>query len=360
MQEQVSNGSPQRNGEAAASFSELVRAHHRWAEELHGPKRVISKEAEQAYRRKLTEFEQQTGEIFDAYWCTRDASAVAMTVKKPPAAGSPRRWRRWPRPSEREAEDIRLHRVTDWVTHDMGEIADLLHHCDILAIKVSTGLHGTPRRVAMQWIFAVQGHLLGFIERMKDQPSDPARLQQFARRQEKELLQIDDYYQHVGQKAARLTYVEGMLLGLIPLALLGAAASGLFALFHALDLDGWTREFFACYAAGGFGAVVSVLSRMAEKRGKFVIDHEIDDRGLRHLGSYRPLVGAVSGVVVYLLAQTALLQIENDTKTLQFYVVAAFLAGFSERWTQVILGGAEQTSGRSLEAQERPADGTSS
>jgi len=43
------------------------------------------------------------------------------------------------------------------------------------------------------------------------------------------------------------------------------------------------------------------------------------------------------------LAQTSLVQLDPGVKTFPFFVVVAFLAGFSERWAQVVLGGAEQT-----------------
>ena len=42
--------------------------------------------------------------------------------------------------------EYRLHRVSDWVTDDTHEIADLLHDCDILAIKAANGLESVPAR----------------------------------------------------------------------------------------------------------------------------------------------------------------------------------------------------------------------
>jgi hypothetical protein len=61
------------------------------------------------------------------------------------------------------------------------------------------------------------------------------------------------------------------------------------------------------------------------------------------LGSFRPLIGAVSGVILSFLVQTDLVPIDKGALSLEFYVVVAFLAGFSERWTQVILEGAMRT-----------------
>jgi hypothetical protein len=113
------------------------------------------------------------------------------------------------------------------------------------------------------------------------------------------------------------------------------------------------QEFYAAAAAGGVGAIVSVLMRMSG-RGSFAIDHELSRWEVMLVGAYRPLIGSVSGIVVYFLVQTPLIPIEKDTLTLPFYVVVAFLAGFSERWTRVVLSGAMRTIGEPGERAAEP------
>ena len=335
MRFKASNGGPPPQEEQSVSFSELVAAHYRWAEELHLGPGVVRPEVEEEYHKKLNAFERKHGEIFSAYWCRKRASAVALTVREKGALGR-----------YRDA-DIRLYRVSDWVTDNVPRIADLLHHCDTLAIKISTVLEGTPERVAMQWILAVQSHLLGFIERSKGDELDQEELKDLVQRETTELIQIEEYYDRTGQKMGRQVYVIGMLMGVGSLYGIAAVAGLLLWAFGMLDPD-WrtaTRTFFACYAAGAVGAVVSVLSRMTRKGGSFVVDHEIGKRGLYILGSYRPLIGAITGLAVYFLARTELIQIQigQGPKTFDFFVVLAFLAGFSERWAQVLLTGAEKT-----------------
>ena len=64
---------------------------------------------------------------------------------------------------------------------------------------------------------------------------------------------------------------------------------------------------------------------------------------LRRLGLYKPLVGAVFGVATYFVLAAGLLPTKTATDNqLAFYGVIAFLAGFSERFTGVIFGNAEQ------------------
>ena len=137
-----------------------------------------------------------------------------------------------------------------------------------------------------------------------------------------------------------------MLIGIVPLLALGFLAAFLISLFDAFDVqDKGIRTVFACGVAGAAGAVVSVLSRMGSKKDNFAIDHEMPRRGLYALGAYRPIVGAVFGVAMYFIASTSLLQIDPETKSFAFYVTAAFLSGFSERWTRVILDGAQSVIG---------------
>ena len=57
------------------------------------------------------------------------------------------------------------------------------------------------------------------------------------------------------------------------------------------------------------------------------------------LGSYRPVLGAVFGVFTYFVLASGILQLKplDDAKTaLYYYGTLAFVAGFSERFTQVL------------------------
>jgi hypothetical protein len=331
------------NGSSRVSFSELARAHYRWDQSEDSDTR-------KAFRDAMSSFEGEAGEIIDAYWCRKDASAVALTKKRIPARG---RLARVVGPCD---DEYRLFRVSDWVTAGTRGVADLLHDCDVLAIKAANGLEGIPQAVVMQWLHAVESHVLGFIERHRDAAPSQAETTEFIRRQRAELARIDDYYQRAGEKRARLRYVEGMLmLGVPILGVLAALLVPVLALFGTTSLKTDNmRALYVSIAAGGIGAVVSVLMRMS-RGANFTIDHELGRRGVRELGIYRPLIGAVSGVIVYYLVQTPLVPIDEETQTFEFYAVVAFLAGFSERWTRVTLSGAMRTVGG--DADEEQKDG---
>lgn len=319
----------------SVSFPELVRAHYEWERS-----RGANGSSEKRYRDALEKFQADEGELMHAYWATKRPSAVALTVK-------PRH------PLVRMLSDydaaIRLHRVTDWLARE-SQIAELLHHCDTLAIKVSEVLRGTPERIAMQWIYTVQSHLLGYIERTHGRANDAA-LKDVCKSQAAELIEIERYYTRAATKAARIVYFWGMVIGAIVSALLGLGLAGL------LWQSGWfddpntrtAQTFFVCFAAGGLGAFVSVLMRMSSD--KFRVDHEVGRSTIRKLGSFRPFIGAVFGVTLFFVIKSGILNVDLPTpegEAFFFLGTLAFLAGFNERWTNVILGQAEQTIAASL------------
>jgi len=170
-----------------------------------------------------------------------------------------------------------------------------------------------------------------------------------------EIIEIEKYYDRAAANAARFLYFWGMLVG----AVIAGAAGFLIALiaaasFDVIRLDSTdTRFFFACYAAGALGAIVSVLTRMRSDR--FSLDYEVGRMPAFWLGAFRPFIGAVFGLVVYFALQSELLQLQRpiEDKAFYFFTLFAFVAGFSERLTHVILGGAERTVAGTLEEADK-------
>jgi uncharacterized membrane protein len=317
----------------AVSFPELVWAHHLRQEELHEEHKLHGP-AEAEYRAQLSRFIMQHGPLLNAYWCTSEASAVAITEKR----GSRVLgflWRRLP--------SIRFHAATDWATRDAPEIGRALHTCETLAIRVSEVLGSTGERIAMQWILSIAGYLLGVVDQAKGKPTeaDAARV---AKRARAELAQVEAYYDRAGEKTGRLIYFWGMMTGLLALGALAVAGSALYSIFGNFHLqDGDTQTFFICYGMGAVGAVISVMTRMASGSG-FDVDYEVGRRSIRRVGSFRPVLGAVFAIVVYFALRGDLIQLQTSATehTSFFYATVAFLAGFSERWVKILLGGAQR------------------
>ena len=81
MPQETAHGSTQaKNGHGNVSFSELARAHYDWD-------RKPEKQGADRFHEALDAFEQEAGEIVDAYWCRKDASAVALTLRRRPPRG---------------------------------------------------------------------------------------------------------------------------------------------------------------------------------------------------------------------------------------------------------------------------------
>jgi hypothetical protein len=284
----------------------------------------------------LKEFQEEEGELVHAYWSIKRPSAVALTIKRNEwlmQLVTDHDWR------------IRLHRVTDWLARESA-IAELLHHCDTLAIKVSEVLRGSSERIAMQWLYTVESHLLGFIERTGGR-ADKAALKEVIRSQTEELIEIERYYARAATKAARIVYFWGMVVGAAASAAIGTALA--VALWYGDRFDPpdtlATQTFFLCFVAGTMGAFVSVLMRMSSN--SFRVDYEVGRSTIRRLGSFRPFIGAIFGVMLFFVVKSDLLSIDLESKSESeqffYYGSLAFLAGFNERFTNVILGKAEQT-----------------
>ena len=320
----------------SVSFPELVRAHYAW--EKTGC--VDGSEADR-YSDLLRKFEAEEGDLLHVYWATKRPSAVALTRKE---RG------KWAQRFSDHDDRIRLHRVTDWLARE-GRIAELLHHCDTLAIKVSEVLRGSSERIATQWIYAVESHLLGFIERTGGR-ADKDAIREVWNTQKDELIEIERYYTRAATKAARIVYFWGMVVGASVSVALGGGLALLLWYHDRFEEPKtlMTQTFLVCFVMGTLGAFVSVLMRMSSN--SFRVDYEVGRSTIRRLGSFRPFIGAVFGVAMFFLIKSGLLNIVVDadppSDQFFFYGTLAFLAGFNERWTNVILGKAEQTVAASL------------
>jgi len=321
-------------------FAELVWAHHLYERERRRKRDpdAALRTLETAYLDKLHDFQKKAGRLEHVYWSTKGASAVAMTVKDVRGRSRELLGRLGPNVLEQE-QHIELHRLTDWVTSDAPRVADLLHECDLLAIRVGEVLRGTSERIAMRSLLGVQAHLLGFVERAKLAPDAEAK---FAKEQHNQLAAVEGYYHRAASRAGRLVYITGMLMGLAPVLVLGVLLGFLF--WAVGRWDNTLEILLLCAGAGAVGAFVSAISRMGRpEKGKFNVDFELGRPLIRRLGVYRPFLGAIAGVALYFFLASGIAQVTvTDDQEVAYYGFAAFLAGFSERFATVMFGTAEK------------------
>lgn len=320
------------------SFPELVWLHFLRQQELQqGRHKPYEGPAEDRYRRFVQRFEEEHGRIVDAYWCSNQASAVALTVKRRPLM---------------LPDVVRLHWATDWATKEKPKLMTLLYRCESLAVRVHEVLRDTSQRLAMQSLFTVISFLLGFGE--TERSHNDRAVAEIDRNTRQELKRVELYYHKAAARSGQIVYVGGMLLGMLPVALLIVLALVLrVADSHNLA----ARQGMLCFAAGAVGALMSVMARM--NSGRVRVDWEFGKDTLRTLGSLRPFVGGIFGLMTFFALKSGVvaLDIADAKRSTYFYILFAFVAGFSERFAQdMLLGPTVQAVGRRRPRDQAQAD----
>jgi hypothetical protein len=345
------NGAGPQDTPELVTFPDLVRAHRAWELELYESAREHrepDRTVEDAYQERWVEFERKYGQIKNAYWSVRDASAVAFSVKK-----RRRAFRVW------DHEHIpRFHRVTDWATRDEPQVAKALDDCESLAVRVEEILRGPSELIALRRITAVASQLLGYVDRQWGREAPPAaaglqppdwvhqaQCKEFVDEERQELADIHDFYKRTGNGQGKILYFWGMVIGLF---VLGLVTAGTVATSWPVDsLDGgpthWgeLQLFIISVMAGALGAFLSVLQRMASSDdSKFSYDFEVGRANVRWLGIYRPFVGGIFGAATFLLLGSGILTTDGPGagKDYAYYGILAFFSGFFERFTKLPTG----------------------
>ena len=320
------------------TFPDLVRIHFRWRQALRedsGVRADERTELDREYHEALARFEDEHGEIVSAYWCADVESAVALTAGKP-RSGWLRRLLSVP---------PRFHRVSDWATKETPEIARALHQCDQLAVCASEVLRGRNRRICIQLVMTSACHLLSLIDARDGMTAEARRAAVAA--ENRELAGIWRSYREGANADAQLVYFAGMAIGIAALGLLYLAAGSL------LREDGVDEaRIVGCLVAGATGAVVSVIARV--NSGSFALDFDISRGYTLFLGSLRPWIGSIFGLLIYFAVTSNFVQVfdvpDDPTNAFYFLCVLAFVAGFSEHWAQDTLTGGLSGRGRKDEA----------
>jgi hypothetical protein len=175
---------------------------------------------------------------------------------------------------------------------------------------------------------------------------------------ERQLAQVRSFYERVAQRSAQSWYLGGMLLGAAFWTLvLAAFMFGLIRPQGSVPLgDDELRLLMLNFVIGGVGAIVSVMQRMTS--GKLIFPPRTARFDLLLVGSFRPVIGAVFALVVYVLIMSGLLPISRPTSPneLVYFVTAiAFFAGFSERWAQDMLAAGREQVTAAMSKETRPA-----
>jgi len=332
----TAHDSPPTPAPARVTFPDVVRIHFRWRHAVRQDSGIG--EAEQArlterYHEALARFEDEHGELINAYWCADVESAVALTAGKPNTG--------WVR--RLLSVSPRFHRVSDWATKDEPDIARALHDCDELAVRASEVLRGRSRRITIQLVMTAACHLLSLIDARGENPPQAHKAAVAA--EQRALAELRRDYRDAANGDAQLVYFGGMAIGIGLLAVLYIFANSV------LRGEGVEeRTIIGCLVAGALGAVVSVIARI--NSGTFALDFDVARGYTLFLGALRPVIGSIFGLLAYFMLTSGFVDVfklpaEDTLQRFYFLCVIGFAAGFSERWAQDTLTGGLTGRGRS-------------
>jgi hypothetical protein len=186
-------------------------------------------------------------------------------------------------------------------------------------------------------------HLLALIDAKGEHRSATDHRKAIAAEQH-ELAMLRHDYRQAANGDAQLVYFAGMVVGIALLVLLDVVAGGI---LHATEnIDDATIV--GCLVAGAVGAVVSVIARV--NSGSFALDVDVARGYTLFVGSLRPVIGSIFGLVAYFALTSGFVEMfrlpPEHSKRFYFLCVIAFVAGFSERWAQDTLTGGLSGRGR--------------
>ena len=226
---------------------------------------------------------------------------------------------------------------------DRGRAGDraYLHRWETAAIKAGEVLARPARDRPAPHLLDVHAAAALVDKRQAGQVAEGS-LPALAREQQRELAEVDAYYERAGRNSARIVYFRGMVWGSLALAVAIGIATLMLWAFSALHPgDARTQALFASIGMGAVGAILSVMTRMASEKSGFDLDYEVGRKSVRFLGALRPWIGALFAFALYVAMKAGLIVIAPDIdRNLYFWAAVAFLAGFSERYAKVLIGGA--------------------
>jgi hypothetical protein len=297
------------------SFSDLIAAH----------KGTDTEAGKRKYDALAAHFCREHGRIDDVYWAADGVSGTAVTH------------RRWP--SRRLGyRTARLHRVSDHATRNAPEIAGAIGDWELLAGRAQM-LRGANAHLCMQWIFAGIAYLISSVvaaDQGKLNKDDTKKILASQRRPTRD---VNAYYLINATRGAYVDYFAGMMIGVVVNA---GIAIGVFLLIRSPLHSLWDFKIsdtsqayaFGCIVAGAIGSIFSVLLRMSS--GRFRTDYDAGRSRLWIIGSFRPFIGAVSGLALYFAVKGDFVSLHQNDESFVALAFLAFLAGFPSASREIL------------------------
>jgi hypothetical protein len=219
------------------------------------------------------------------------------------------------------------------------KVEELFWELETISNEMQTTLEGEEHKVISDKLYALACHLLSTLDAKTSDPK--LEIENRFLFAEEEFLRIKMTYATTALRDAQVRYLRGVLIGT---GFLWISLLILVLVLNGLTGDGRSSVWELVASTAFFGTVgadVSVLSRITF--GKLHVDYIAGNSMLRLLGAFRPVIGAILGVALFALIYGSILPLEYPGVVLErlfFFGGVAFLAGFSERWAQDMLGSA--------------------
>jgi hypothetical protein len=298
------------------------------------------------YPRLRRSYEERNGDIEESFVAQNiDAGAILVGIREK---------RRFARRKNKQLT-IHLRYPPDEVALVTPEFEETLWRCGALGRRSRQLLRGSNARMVLRLMYSLIVYLLSVLDSQQGAP-EQLRKERIARALATAREHLDAaQQQHVRSAVwgAQLAYCQGMTIGFV---FLMAVLAAIVYFGSAIDDVEFSRILITL-GAGGLGALVSVGQRLTADRLR--LNYTAEHNSLRLLGAFRPILGGILGLVVYVFITGDLLDISGPTdspiKTLYFLAAIAFLAGFSERFAQDTL-----TQATPLSVSPSPSEGNSS
>lgn len=292
-------------------------------------------------------YEDRNGEIEESF-VAQNIDAGALLVRVPRKSGLTRK--------KKDQLTIHLRYPPDAVALVAPEFEETLWRCSALGRRSRQLLRSTNAQMVLRLMYSLIVYLLSVLDSQQGAPESlrKARIAGALATAREHLDSAQEQHIRSAIWGAHLAYCQGMIMGF---AVLLAVLASIVYFGSSIDDVEFSRILITL-GAGGLGALVSVMHRLTTDQLK--LNYTAEHNSLRLLGAFRPLLGGILGLVVYVFITGDLLDISGPTdspiKTLYFLAAIAFLAGFSERFAQDTLTQATPISmGASKKKSDTPA-----
>jgi hypothetical protein len=292
------------------------------------PRKGKHRRSSDDFKRLLKQYQYAEGDIVDKYFANHLEAGAVYTCRK--------------RFGKRNTYRIRMKYPGEQVAAVQPEFEAALWRARSMEQQTINIVSGQPRRMLLETLFSVVVYIIGVLdslEGMKDTGQDERAVKQHTRLciqkalriARSELARLQQLVNEAARMSALRYYVFGLFIGgLVLLAL--AWTTGRIHMFA----QAGTQDLVRTVAAGGLGAIISVMIRISHGQR---LDVETTQGNFMTClaGSFRPVIGGTLGVALYVLLQASLIPLQIPAQPADasyFFTAIAFLAGFSERWAQ--------------------------